>query len=343
MLWIIYMCAAIVAVLAALYLYAFKYEPANFKLSDVDIFIKNNLKFKAGKNKSDKPILTFLHLSDFHLRKNSKGKKLYKFVRNLSKLNVDFILITGDLTENDKNIEYLINMLSPLKAKYGKYAVFGVHDHYNKALVEFIRNMFKKKRKYKKENDVTYMAKRLKDIGIEVLRNESRRINIGSYDIGDIEIIGLDDPIINKIDIAKAFSHISTIIDNRSELPEKSDYKNAYKNIFKLKEEKIHKINNRGKLRIILMHTPDTDSIINLARKEVDIIFGGHTHGGQVRLPLVGAVVSGCKIKTKFASGLFYFRNFVLYVTRGLGEGRYSQFRFYCQPEASLVKIYKAK
>ena len=341
MLWIIYMCVAIAAVLAALYLYAFKYEPANFKLSEVDIFIKDNLKFKAGKNKSDKPILTFLHLSDFHLRKNSKGKKLFKFVRSLNKLNVDFILITGDLTENDKNIEYLINMLSPLKAKYGKYAVFGVHDHYNKALVEFIRNMFKKKKRYKRENDVTYMAKRLKDIGIEVLRNESRRINIGSYDIGDIEIIGLDDPIINKIDIVKAFSHIDHI--DSLKLLKKSDYKNAYKSIFKLKEEKIHKINNRGKLRIILMHTPDTSSIINLARKEVDIIFGGHTHGGQVRLPLVGAVVSGCKIKTKFASGLFYFRNFVLYVTRGLGEGRYSQFRFYCQPEASLVKIYKAK
>ncbi|MCJ7727483.1 MAG: metallophosphoesterase [Actinobacteria bacterium] len=341
MLWIIYMCVAIAAVLAALYLYAFKYEPANFKLSEVDIFIKDNLKFKAGKNKSDKPILTFLHLSDFHLRKNSKGKKLFKFVRSLNKLNVDFILITGDLTENDKNIEYLISMLSPLKAKYGKYAVFGVHDHYNKALVEFIRNMFKKKKRYKRENDVTYMAKRLKDIGIEVLRNESRMINIGSYDIGDIEIIGLDDPIINKIDIVKAFSHIDHI--DSLKLLKKSDYKNAYKSIFKLKEEKIHKINNRGKLRIILMHTPDTNSIINLARKEVDIIFGGHTHGGQVRLPLVGAVVSGCKIKTKFASGLFYFRNFVLYVTRGLGEGRYSQFRFYCQPEASLVKIYKAK
>lgn len=335
------MYAAIAALLAALYLYAFKYEPANFKLSEVDIFIKDNLKFKAGKNESDKPILTFLHLSDFHLRKNSKGKKLFKFVRNLSKLNVDFIFITGDLTENDKNIEYLISMLSPLKAKYGKYAVFGVHDHYNKALVEFIRNMFKKKKRYKRENDVTYMAKRLKDIGIEVLRNESRRINIGSYDIGDIEIIGLDDPIINKIDIVKAFSHIDHI--DSLKLLKKSDYKNAYKNIFKLKEEKIHKINNRGKLRIILMHTPDTDSIIDLARKEVDIIFGGHTHGGQVRLPLVGAVISGCKIKTKFASGLFYFRNFVLYVTRGLGEGRYSQFRFYCQPEASLVKIYKAK
>lgn len=332
-----------------LYYYAFRYEPVNFGLSKVNIFLrdaeKNKIKEKGKNNHAvkdnSKPILTFLHLSDFHLRKNSKGKKLFKFVRNLSKLNVDFIFITGDLTENDKNIEYLISMLSPLKAKYGKYAVFGVHDHYNKALVEFIRNMFKKKKRYKRENDVTYMAKRLKDIGIEVLRNESRRINIGNYDIGDIEIIGLDDPIINKINIVKAFSHIDHI--DSLKLLKKSDYKNAYKSIFKLKEEKIHKINNRGKLRIVLMHTPDTNSIINLAHKEVDIIFGGHTHGGQVRLPLVGAVVSGCKIKTKFASGLFYFRNFVLYVTRGLGEGRYSQFRFYCQPEASLVKIYKAK
>ncbi|MBM3702853.1 MAG: hypothetical protein FJW63_07710 [Actinobacteria bacterium] len=348
---ILFILIILIIVLTAvvLYYYAFRYEPANFGLSKVNIFLrdaeKNKIKEKGKNNHAVKdnsnPVLTLLHLSDFHLRKNSKGKKLFKFVRSLNKLNVDFILITGDLTENDKNIEYLISMLSPLKAKYGKYAVFGVHDHYNKALVEFIRNMFKKKKRYKRENDVTYMAKRLKDIGIEVLRNESRRINIGSYDMGDVEIIGLDDPIINKIDIVKAFSHIDHI--DSLKLPEKSDYKNAYKSIFKLKEEKIHKINNRGKLRIILIHTPDTNSIINLARKEVDIIFGGHTHGGQIRLPLVGAVVSGCKIKTKFSSGLFYFRNFVLYVTRGLGEGRYSQFRFYCQPEASLVKIYKAK
>lgn len=332
-----------------LYYYAFRYEPVNFGLSKVNIFLrdaeKNKIKEKGKDSHTVKdnsnPVLTFLHLSDFHLRKNSKGKKLFKFVRNLSKLGVDFIFITGDLTENDKNIEYLIKMLSPLKAKYGKYAVFGVHDHYSKALVEFIKNMFKRKRRYKRENDVTHVAKRLKDIGIEVLRNESRRISIGSYDIGDIEIIGLDDPIINKIDIAKAFSQINHV--DSLKLLKKSDYKNAYKNIFKLNEKKVHKINNRGKLRIALMHTPDNDSIINLARKKVDIILGGHTHGGQVRLPLVGAVVSGCKIKTKFASGLFYFKNFVLYVTRGLGEGKYSQFRFYCQPEASLVRIYRVK
>jgi predicted MPP superfamily phosphohydrolase len=90
-----------------------------------------------------------------------------------------------------------------------------------------------------------------------------------------------------------------------------------------------------------LVHTPDNDSIISLSKRNIDIIFCGHTHGGQVRLPFIGAVISGCKLKTKFASGLFYFTNTVLYVTKGLGEGKYSPFRFYCQPEASLVNIYK--
>jgi predicted MPP superfamily phosphohydrolase len=336
MLWIIYICLAIAAVLVILYLYAFRYEPANFKLSNVDIFIKDSLPQKTGGNKSNEPILTILHLSDFHLRKNSKGKKLFKFVRGLDKLSVDFILITGDLLESDKNIEYLIEMLSPLKAKYGKYVVFGVHDHYNKALIEFTKNMFKRKKRYKRENDVAYMVKRLKCIGIEVLMNEARKVNISGNGIDDVEIIGIDDPIIKKNDIIKAFKHIDEV--GKLELIERSDYRST----FRLKKEKIHKINIRGKLRIILIHTPDIDSIINLARKKVDIIFSGHTHGGQVRLPFVGAVTSGCKIKTKFASGLFYFRNFILYVTRGLGEGKYSQFRFYCQPEASLVKIYKA-
>ena len=335
MLWIIYTCLAIATVLAVLYLYAFIYEPANFKLSNVDIFIKENLLLKTGENKSGRPILTILHLSDFHLRKNSKGKKLFNFVRSLDKLSVDFILITGDLLDSDRNIEYLIEMLSPLRAKYGKYAVFGVHDHYNKALIEFTKNMFKRKKRYKRENDTACIVKRLKGIGIEVLINESRKVNINNNGINDIEIIGLDDPIVKKIDIIKAFKQING--QGKLEPITKSDYRY----IFRLKKEKVHKINTKGKLRIILMHTPDTDSIINLARKKTDIMFSGHTHGGQVRLPLVGAVISGCKIKAKFASGLFYFRSFVLYVTRGLGEGKYSQFRFLCQPEASLVKIYK--
>lgn len=339
LIWIIYICVIAAAVIAVLYLYAFRYEPFNFKLSDVDIFIEGSPADKAGAGKPAKPMLTILHLSDFHLRKNLKGKRLFKFVRSLSGLDVDLILITGDLLESDKNIDYLVDMLSPLKAKYGKYAVFGVHDHYYKTVLEFLKNIFKKKRKYKKENDTSYIIKRLADIGIEVLLNQGRKISIRTAGVSNIEIIGLDDPIIKKTDIAGAFSYIGP--SKKSKILKKSDYLKEYRNTFKLKHSSIHRLNSDGILRIVLLHTPDSESIIDLAGRYSDIIFSGHTHGGQVRLPLIGAIISGCNIKTKFASGLFYFKKFVLYVSRGLGEGRYSQYRFYCQPEASLVKIYK--
>jgi len=337
--WIIYICTAAAALIAVLYLYAFRYEPFNFKLSDIDIFVKDGQKVETTGDRSSRPILTILHLSDFHLRENPKGKKLFKFVRNLRRLDVDFILITGDMLESDKNVEYLIKMLSPLKAKYGKYAVLGVHDHYKKTVAEFLKNMFKRKRRYERENDVSYITKRLSGIGIEVLINKGRKISVKSSSVSDIEIIGLDDPIIKKTDIAVAFSYVSSV--GEPEIQKKTDYKECYKEVFKLRKEKIHKLNKSGLLRIVMLHTPDAGSIIDLARRGSDIIFSGHTHGGQVRFPLLGAIVSGCNIKTKFASGLFYFKKFILYVSRGLGEGKYSQFRFYCQPEASLVRIYK--
>ncbi len=371
MLWIIYIFPVIAVATILLFLYAFLYEPTNFRLSEVDIFIrknqpqnsmlqgskaqdnlsrgnfsKQNISEKTSSDKLDKPagkpILTILHLSDFHLRRNFKGKRLFKFVRNLSSLNPDLIFITGDLLGGNDDIDYLTGMLSPLQAKLGKYAVFGVHDHYDKAVTEFIKNMFKRKRVYKKGNDISYLAQRLKDIDIEVLMNESKLLQLqpGHSGIGGIWIIGLDDPIIDKIDIDKAFSDFRSR-DNDLPLWKGFNYKDIYKDVFKLKKEKIHEMNERGKLRIVLIHTPDADSIINLVKKKVDIIFCGHTHGGQIRFPLIGAIISGCKIKAKFASGLFYFKNIVLYVTRGLGEGKYSPFRFYCQPEASLVRIYK--
>ncbi len=368
--WIIFICIAASGLIILLFFYAFVYETANFRLSEVNIFISDgrpggsisaesqplpdnkqpeNLSQKAYNGKSHEPagepVLTILHLSDFHLRRNYKGKKLFEFVKGLSRLEPDFIFITDDLLGSNNSMGSLIEMLAPLRAKLARYAVLGVHDHYDKAFVEFVKNMFKRKREYEKENDIPYLVKRLKNIGIEVLINESRLLKPGGSrrGIDSIKIIGLDDPVINKIDIDKAFSgNMPEYSDCRDlHLQDKSSYKRIYKDVFNLNKEKVHRINERGRLRIALIHTPDSDSIISLAGRKTDIIFCGHTHGGQVRLPLIGAIVSGCKIKAKFASGLFYFKNMVLYVTKGLGEGKYSPFRFYCPPEASLVKIYK--
>ena len=372
--WIIFICITASGLIILLFFYAFVYETTNFGLSEVNILISDarpdgrpgdsisagsqplpdnkrpgDLLQRAYNGKSHEPagepVLTILHLSDFHLRRNFKGKKLFEFVKSLSRLEPDFIFITGDLLGSNNSMDSLIEMLAPLRAKLARYAVLGVHDHYDKAFVEFVKNMFKRKREYKKENDIPYLVKRLKNIGIEVLMNEGRSFRPGGSrrGIDSIEIIGLDDPVINKIDIDRAFSGntLEHSYYRDLHLQDKSSYRRIYKDVFNPNKEKVHRINKKGKLRIGLIHTPDNDSIISLAGRNIDILFCGHTHGGQVRLPLIGAIVSGCKIKVKFASGLFYFKNMVLYVTRGLGEGKYSPFRFYCPPEASLVKIYK--
>ena len=327
----------IIAVLVILYVYAFRFEPSNFKLSQVDIFLRQL--GERSKDRKGLPYLTILHLSDFHLRKNRKGKKLFKFVQGLADQEVDLIFITGDLVEQDKNIPYLVEMLKPLKARYGKFAVLGVHDYYDKKASEFIRNMFKRKRTYKRQNDIERLIAELGNIGVEVLQNKVVDIDNPYEDIRGIQVAGIDDPVILRKNIGAAFGKPS---DAPLSGPEKNTYyQEKYREHFRLSDKDFHLLEEKAKLLLCLVHTPDSETLVDLAEQGADIIFSGHTHGGQVRLPLVGALLTGCKLNQKYASGLFYFKRFVLYVSRGLSEGRYSQFRFFCQPEASIVNIYK--
>ncbi|MCJ7472397.1 MAG: metallophosphoesterase [Actinobacteria bacterium] len=324
-----------VAVLFAIFLvYIYRFEPFNFGLTDIRI----NIGTGQAKKKEEK-LLTILHLSDFHLRKTYKGKRLFDFIQTLKSQKYDLVLITGDMVENISNTDYLIQMLSPLKARYGKFAVFGVHDHYNKAFYEFAKNMFKRKRSYDAINDTRELRRKLKTIGIDVLSNEGRILKMPVGDIGDIEIIGLDEPVVEKLDLDKAFSVIDPL--KEGDIVDDSNYRDIGGELFDMDSACIHRLNNIGRLRLALLHTPDSHVLATLHKKDVDIVFSGHTHGGQVRLPLIGAIISGCRIKTRFASGLFYLQKMVLYISRGLGEGKYSQFRCYCPPEASIITIYR--
>lgn len=325
-------------IIIMLFLYLFRYEPTNFKLSKISINIDDGtISDQEAKNKGKTSILEILHLSDFHLRKGFKGGRLFNFVQGLAVREYDLIFITGDMVESLDNADYLISMLEPLKAKYGKYAVLGVHDHYNKAFYEFAKNMFKQKRDYNAQNDSRILGSRLGKTGIEVLENENRILEIPGLPADRLEIIGIGDPVIGRDDLYQAFKEIDPLKDE--EIADDPDYEQSCRETFTLAGGSIHRINDPGKLRISLIHTPDSWVLSTLANKSTDIVFAGHTHGGQVRLPLIGAIISGCRIKTRFASGLFYLQRMVLYISRGLGEGRYSQFRFYCPPEASIITV----
>jgi predicted MPP superfamily phosphohydrolase len=330
---------SVIAVSAAgllylIYWYAFRHDPFNFRLSEIEINCNNDGMIPGT-------VLSVLHLSDFHLRKDRKGKKLFEFIWSLKNLKPDLLVITGDLVEKNENIPYLKEMLEGFHARYGKYAVFGVHDYYNKAVIEFIRNMFKRKRAYRKANDVRLLVSELASIGIKVLQNKKETTgfdvlnrdsssNPGWSEKGYVEVVGVDDAIIEKDDSALAFSGKGA---------EMTFKKQTISRCFEEKKQKIHVLNNPGKLVLCITHTPDRKLLSEICSNGADIVLCGHTHGGQVRIPGIGAIITGANINRKYASGLFYFNEFVLYTSRGLGEGRYSPFRFYCQPEATVIKV----
>ncbi len=87
---------------------------------------------------------------------------------------------------------------------------------------------------------------------------------------------------------------------------------------------------------LLLYHTPDL--IPEAAELGVNLYFCGHTHGGQISLPLYGALVTSSKWGKRFERGLYQVKNTILYVSRGLGmEGMGApRARVFARPEVVL-------
>jgi len=92
-------------------------------------------------------------------------------------------------------------------------------------------------------------------------------------------------------------------------------------------------------LRVLLVHGPDRFAWA--CRHEFDLILAGHNHGGQVRLPLLGAILAPSLSGTRYASGAFCRGNSVLHVSRGTGS--LVPFRWNCPPEIALLVLGAAK
>jgi predicted MPP superfamily phosphohydrolase len=119
---------------------------------------------------------------------------------------------------------------------------------------------------------------------IKILNNKNVTININDY---KVNICGVDDFHTNHSDLNKAVQGIDKDI-----------------------------------LTVMLSHSPDV--IKKLYNKDADIILSGHTHGGQVRLPFLGAIVApGQGILPKYSKGIYKLRkDTVLYIDSGLGTSK---------------------
>ena len=88
---------------------------------------------------------------------------------------------------------------------------------------------------------------------------------------------------------------------------------------------------------VAVMHSPD--SAPEAAACGYDLLFAGHTHGGQVRLPLVGALVTNSALPPRLASGLIRMADAWLCLSPGLGTSKYAPFRFWCRPTATWLEL----
>jgi predicted MPP superfamily phosphohydrolase len=88
---------------------------------------------------------------------------------------------------------------------------------------------------------------------------------------------------------------------------------------------------------VAVMHSPD--SAPEAAALGYDFVVAGHTHGGQVRLPLIGALVTNCSMPRRLASGLIQMGSATLHTSPGLGTSKFAPFRFLCRPEATILEL----
>jgi hypothetical protein len=96
---------------------------------------------------------------------------------------------------------------------------------------------------------------------------------------------------------------------------------------------------DNGRFTLLLYHTPDV--MPEAVEAGVDLYLAGHTHGGQVRLPGFGALVTASIYWKRYEMGLYREQATTLYVSRGLGlEGKGApRARFLCPPEVTLFTL----
>lgn len=91
--------------------------------------------------------------------------------------------------------------------------------------------------------------------------------------------------------------------------------------------------------RILLYHSPEL--MPQAVAREIDLYLCGHTHGGQVRMPVIGPLVTSSKLGRRYVMGHYHEGRTHLYVSRGVGfEGLGApRVRFLCLPEITLFVL----
>lgn len=96
-------------------------------------------------------------------------------------------------------------------------------------------------------------------------------------------------------------------------------------------------------LRVAVTHAPYLRVVDGLTREEPDLVLAGHTHGGQLGLPFIGALVTNCDLPPRYAKGLHTWTcgpfSTQLHVSAGLGTSPFVPLRIATRPEVSILHL----
>jgi predicted MPP superfamily phosphohydrolase len=279
--------------------------------------------------------LRILHLTDSHFRGRA-GRERVKLarVRRLTRgLEYDLLVHTGDLIHYDSGVDNALALLDAVPPpRLGTYAVLGNHDYAHYAMQQALPRMWRThcanekaagKTKWNAPgrvarfvryvrrtpldgpriggNDTDALLCALEKRGVQVLHNRSVHLCCAHRPGLDLYLAGVED-------VSEGRPHLGRTLDA---VPADAPV-------------------------ILLSHNPDILDSPQIGR--VDLMLSGHTHGGQIVLPLWGpAHTQSWHLTRSEVSGFFRRGRTQVYVSRGLGEG--IPLRFGAPPQIALITV----
>jgi uncharacterized protein len=244
--------------------------------------------------------LTVLHLSDLHL--TAADTRRMRFLERLAAEPVDLVVVTGDMLGEPRALDPVLASLARFRPRLGAVAVLGSNDYWAPRFrnpLTYFIGPSTRRHRSSGRNPWRELVEGLEARGWTVLSNRRGRL-------GDVELAGMDDPHIRRDDP-------TVPVPANGQVP--------------------------ARLRLGVVHSPYRRALDAFAGNGYDLVLAGHTHGGQVRLPGVGALVTNCDLPRDRVRGLSRWGSSWLHVSAGLGTSKYAPFRFACRPEASLLTV----
>jgi len=253
--------------------------------------------------------LRVLHISDLHVTPNQHGK--FAWLADLARLVPDLVALTGDVLSSVDARDPLLEALAPLYSFPGVF-VPGNNDYFVPTLKSPHRYLLPHDEAAPKGAPLDWadFARSLADASGWLEMTNVRAVV--EVDGRRIDLRGVDDARLRRDRPALV-----------SGPPERG-----------------------AELALGLSHTPEPRVLDAFTADGVGLTLSGHTHGGQIRLPLIGALVTNCGLDRSRVRGLSRHeaggRSSWLHVSPGLGTSPFAPVRLGCRPEATLLTLVPA-